>query len=197
MMKGGQICAITDHGATTTSNNNTAAIAAAIAACSGGGTVVVPSGGAFKTGPLHVTGSNITIQVQTGASLEAAFGPDDWPVTSSASLAGSLDSPEEHSTGIHATSGHFQDFLVFEKCAGCGLVGKGTLFGKGGRPPAGNDWYYLFDQHKLKHSRPKMLVISSCTDFTIKDTKEMKDAIKKIVFLKKPGREIEEIIKKI
>ena len=171
MMKGGKICAITDHGATPASNNNTAAIAAAIAACSGGGIVVVPSGGAFKTGPLHVTGSNITIQFQTGASLEAAFGPDDWPVTSSASLAGSLDSLEEHNTGIHVSSGHFQDFLVFEKCAGCGLVGKGTLFGKGGRPPAGNDWYYLFDQHKLKHSRPKMLVVSSCTDFTMKDIK--------------------------
>lgn len=35
------------------------------------------------------------------------------------------------------------------------------------------------------------------TDFTIKDTKEVKDGIKKIVFLKKPGKEIEEIIKKI
>ena len=35
------------------------------------------------------------------------------------------------------------------------------------------------------------------TDFTIKDTKEIKDAIKKIVFLKRLGKEIEEIIKKI
>jgi hypothetical protein len=35
------------------------------------------------------------------------------------------------------------------------------------------------------------------TDFTIQDTKEIKDAIKKIVFLKKPGKDIEEIIKKI
>jgi len=35
------------------------------------------------------------------------------------------------------------------------------------------------------------------TDFTIENTKEIKNAIKKIVFLKKPGKEIEEIIKKI
>lgn len=35
------------------------------------------------------------------------------------------------------------------------------------------------------------------TDFTIQDTKEIKNAIKKIVFLKKPGKEIEEITKKI
>lgn len=35
------------------------------------------------------------------------------------------------------------------------------------------------------------------TDFTIQDTKELKNAIKKIVFLKKPGKEIEELVKKI
>lgn len=35
------------------------------------------------------------------------------------------------------------------------------------------------------------------TDFTIQDTKEIKDGIKKIVFLKKPGKEVEEIIRKI
>ena len=95
----------------------------AIAACSKGGTVVV-SGGAFKTGPLHVSGNNVTLDVQRGASLEAAFGPDDWPVTSSASLAASLDGPEH---GIRpdcpcrlkgccpATTGHYVDFIVFEK----------------------------------------------------------------------------------
>lgn len=33
------------------------------------------------------------------------------------------------------------------------------------------------------------------TDFTISDTKEIKDAIKTIVFLKKPGKKVEEIIK--
>jgi len=35
------------------------------------------------------------------------------------------------------------------------------------------------------------------TDFTISNTKEIKNAIKRIVFLKKPGKEVEEIIKKI
>ena len=35
------------------------------------------------------------------------------------------------------------------------------------------------------------------TDFTIRDTKEIKNAIKKIVYLKKLGKEIEELVKKI
>ena len=35
------------------------------------------------------------------------------------------------------------------------------------------------------------------TDFTIRDIREIKNAIKTIVFLKKPGKEIEEIVKKI
>jgi hypothetical protein len=35
------------------------------------------------------------------------------------------------------------------------------------------------------------------TDFTIQDIKQLKDAIKTIVFLKKPGKEIEEIVEKI
>ena len=144
-------CAISDHGATTDSKNNTAAIMAAIAACSNGGTVVV-SGGAFKTGPLYVSGKDVTLEVRAGASLEAAFGPDDWPVSSSASLAASLNGPEH---GIRAdcpcrtkgccpaTSGHYVDFIVFENCNGCALTGEGTLFGKGGRPPSGFDWYYV------------------------------------------------------
>lgn len=35
------------------------------------------------------------------------------------------------------------------------------------------------------------------TDFTVKNTKEIRDAIKTIVFLKKPGKEIEDAVRKI
>ena len=173
-------CAITDHGADASAANNTAAIQKAIAACAAGGTVIV-TGGDFKTGPLVVSGgTNLALQVEAGASLVAAFGPDDWPVTSSASLAASLRSPEH---GIRpgcpcrtkgccpATSGHYQDFIVFDNCEGCSLRGKGTIFGKGGRPPSGFDWYYLFDQHKLKHSRPMFVTVNACKNFTMAGVK--------------------------
>ena len=157
-------CAITDHGASTSAANNTAAIAAAIVACAKGGTVLV-AGGAYKTGPLVVSGaSNLELRVEAGASLEAAFGPDDWPVQDEASLADMLRD-EERTKPVVNTTGHYQDFLVFDSCDGCALTGEGMLFGKGGRPPVGYDWYYLVDQGKLKHSRPMLLTVSSCKNF--------------------------------
>ena len=79
---------------------------------------------------------------------KAAFGPDDWPVAHS--------------------SDDYQDFLSFSRCDDCGLTGEGMLFGKGGRPPTGFDWYYLFDQGKRKHGRPMMLTVSASRNFTMK-----------------------------
>lgn len=137
-------CAITDHGASTASGNNTAAIAAAIAACAGGGTVVV-AGGAFKTGPLVIANTQgVTIEIQQGAALEAAFGPDDWP----------------------KIDGGYQDFIVFQNCNNCGLIGGGSVLGKGGRPPFGFDWYYLFDKKKID-SRPMLIVVQGGGGFTL------------------------------
>ena len=145
---GQRTCAITDHGASPSAHNNTRAIQSAIGACAGGGTVVV-KGGHYKTGPLLVAGAKgLTIEVQQGSSLVAAFGPDDWPVAHS--------------------SDDYQDFLAFSRCDDCGLTGEGMLFGKGGRPPTGFDWYYLFDQGKLKHGRPMMLTVSASRNFTMK-----------------------------
>jgi polygalacturonase len=165
-----KVCAITDHGADAAAANNTAAIASAIAACLDGGTVKV-AGGAFKTGPLLVAGGkDVFIEVASGASLVAAFGPDKWPVSESLSLAAALRprDPVAVSRQSSAGSGDYQDFLVFDSCDGCGLIGEGTLFGKAGRPPVGFDWYYLFDQGKLKHGRPNFLVVNSCKKFTLR-----------------------------
>mmetsp|Transcript_23138 Transcript_23138/g.60463 ORF Transcript_23138/g.60463 Transcript_23138/m.60463 type:complete len:414 (-) Transcript_23138:179-1420(-) len=137
-------CAITDHGASVGAADNAAAINAAISACSGGGTVVV-AGGSYNTGPLVVSTSGITIEVESGSALVAAFGPDNWPKDG---------------------SGGYQDFLVFNNCNGCGIVGGGVLFGKGGRPPFGFDWYYLFDQKKIS-SRPDFVVVNGGSAFTM------------------------------
>ena len=165
---GQRTCAITDHGASTSAHNNTRAIQSAIGACAGGGTVVV-KGGHYKTGPLVVAGAKgLTIEVQQGSSLVAAFGPDDWPVTQDRPFAASLRDTPTPGPPPTPTTGHYQDFLVFDSCDHCGLTGEGTLFGKGGRPPTGFDWYYLFDQGKLKHSRPMFLTVSASRNFTMK-----------------------------
>jgi polygalacturonase len=163
-----KVCAITDHGADAAAANNTAAIASAIAACLNGGTVKV-AGGAFKTGPLLVAGGkDVFIEVASGAALVAAFGPDKWPVSESLSLAAALRPRDPVAVSRQSGSGDYQDFLVFDSCDGCGLIGEGTLFGKAGRPPVGFDWYYLFDQGKLKHGRPNFLVVNSCKKFTLR-----------------------------
>lgn len=169
-----KVCAITDYGAHVTAANNTASIASAIADCLKGGTVKV-AGGAYKTGPLLVAGGNdVFIEVADGASLVAAFGPDKWPVSDSLSFGSALHSRDPATVSDRPArsagggGGDYQDFLVFDSCDGCGLIGNGTLFGKGGRPPVGFDWYYLFDQGKLKHGRPLFLVVNNCKQFTLR-----------------------------
>ena len=140
-------CAITDFGASPSAKDNAGAITKAVAACAAGGEVTVPAGGAFLTGPLTVTGKGVVLNVARGATLQTALGPADWP-----RKAGSQDCV---------------DFLTFQDCDGCGLTGEGTLFGQGGRPPAGRDWYYLFDQGKLAGRRPDFVVVSDCVDWSM------------------------------
>jgi len=145
-----KLCPITTYGAKPSDGGktNTAAAAKAIAACAGGGTVVV-DGGAFNIGPLALSGKGLFLEVKDGSSLVTMSGPDTWPVT----------------------DGRYTTIVSFTKCDGCGLIGAGTIFGKGGRPPGGFDWYYLFDQKKLKHDRPLMLVVRDCNDFTMTSIK--------------------------
>ena len=138
-------CSITKHGASPTSADNAKAIQAALNECNGGGTVTI-SGGAYKSGPLFVSGTDVSLIVETGASLVTAYGPKKWP----------------------QSGGVYTDVLVFDNCMNCSLSGGGTLFGRGGRPPNGDDWYYLFDEGKLKANRPHYLRIQDCVDFTLR-----------------------------
>eukprot|EP01043_Picozoa_sp_COSAG02_P072037 COSAG02_NODE_13412_length_1398_cov_1.229407_2_plen_228_part_01 len=170
--KDSKTCLITDYGADIAAANNTGAITRAIADCLNGGTVKV-AGGAFKTGPRLVAGGkDVFIEVSSGAALVAAFGPDKWPISDSQSLGGALSRRDPVMVGgraaLSSSGGDYQDFLVFDSCDGCGLIGEGTLFGKAGRPPVGFDWYYLFDQGKLKHGRPLFLVVNGCKQFTLR-----------------------------
>lgn len=60
-------------------------------------------------------------------------------------------------------------FIVFQWCDACGITGSGVLYGKGGRPPSGNDWYYQYDQGAINASRPKMLTVLDSRDFVMQD----------------------------
>jgi polygalacturonase len=140
-----KLCRIGDYGASTTSKDNSGAIHRAVAACSTGGSVVV-EGGSFNVGPLSIGGSGVRLDIQSGAELVGAFGPDGWPHNGSSTPA----------------------MITFTDCAGCALTGNGTIWGKGGRPAGGGfDWYYLFDQGKIKMNRPYAVVVKGGTDFVM------------------------------
>jgi polygalacturonase len=139
-------CLITDHGADPGADDNIKAIKAAINACSGGGTVVI-AGGAYKTSPIEVKdASNLLIEVQASASLVTAKGPKDWPTNDDGMVP----------------------FVSFKNTNGCGLGGDGVVFGRGGRPPLGTDWYYLWDQGKVD-DRPHFIVITGGSNFQLYD----------------------------
>eukprot|EP00039_Didymoeca_costata_P023956 m.8811 g.8811 ORF g.8811 m.8811 type:complete len:400 (-) comp3960_c0_seq1:159-1358(-) len=143
--QGDNTCDITKYGASTSSKDNSKAIMAALADCKNNGIVNVPQGN-FATNPLVVTGNNVVLNVPEGAMLYAAYGPSNWP----------------------KNGGSYIDFITFDNCVSCGLQGKGVIFGKGGRPPVGNDWYYLFDQGKLS-SRPMFIVVNGGSNFVMRD----------------------------
>ena len=139
-------CAITDHGADPGADDNVKAIKKAIEDCSGGGTVVV-AGGAYKTSPIKIEdASNLLIEVQADASLVTANGPSDWPTDDDGMVP----------------------FILFKNTTGCALGGDGVVFGRGGRPPAGNDWYYKFDEGKID-DRPHFIVVTGGSNFQLYD----------------------------
>ena len=144
----GKLCPIVEYGATTADSgqHNTAAFDAAVTACAMGGTVVV-AGGAYNVGPMSLKGTQLFLQIDKGSSLVTMSGPDGWPVD----------------------KGDYKTILQFTECHGCGLVGEGTIWAKSGRPPSGFDWYYLFDQNKLKYGRPLLVHVSGCTNWTMRD----------------------------
>ena len=145
-----KLCRVADYGAATTDSGkkNTEALNKAAADCAAGGTVVV-EGGAFNVGPLSFSGKGLFVEIKDGSALVTMSGPDEWPVK----------------------DGNHETIVEFSQCDGCGLVGSGTIWGKGGRPPSGFDWYYLFDQKKLKHGRPLMLSVVDCKNWTLRGVK--------------------------
>ena len=139
-------CLIQDHGADEGNDDNLKAIHAAISACAGGGTVVV-AGGHYKTSPIKVHNAvNLLIEVQADASLVTAPGPDEWPTDDDGMVP----------------------FILFKNTTGCSLGGDGVVWGRGGRPPGGSDWYYKFDQGKIDDT-PHFIVITGGSNFQLYD----------------------------
>ena len=155
----GKVCAIAAHGASPSSDDNAASIQAALTEGRTGGTVFV-TGGKFKSGPLFIMGVNVSLNIEEGASLVAAFGPQHWPQITTA----------VGSQRRSCASGHrpcFQDFIVFRECDGCSLKGSGTSSGRA----VELDWYLLRNlvknSSRLNASSPNMLTVVDSSDFTL------------------------------
>lgn len=166
-------CDPTKHGASPASKDNTAAIQAALDECATSGGTVSLQGGVFRSGPLVVHGTGVTLEVASGAGLTMAFPPSSWPRTSSSSIGRQMVGQYNNSSSGYSqssdvnSSGAYVTVLTFSNCMSCTLTGGGVLNGRGARPPEGDDWYYLFDQGKLEAGRPNYLRVEGGRDFTL------------------------------
>lgn len=141
-------CLLAAYGGSTASADNSEAMHKAIADCEGG--TVVVAGGYYKTGPVQVSGQNITVDVQDDSALVTAYGPQHWcaaykrsgergggsseyPLFSECSdqlihellfnpPASYPMPPPTHRCRPHDGSNYI-DILTFSECAGCTLTG--------------------------------------------------------------------------
>ena len=75
------------------------------------------SGGAFKVGPLSISGSDIVVELDHETTLEMAYPP--------------LNSTESDSGAWPVENGVYVDVLTFTNCERCELTGNGLLHGCG------------------------------------------------------------------
>jgi polygalacturonase len=152
---------VRQHGATGDGHSkDTAAIQKAIDACAraGGGTVHVPPG-RYCIGTIHLR-SNVTLDIEAGATLLGSTEPDDYPLVPSSWKA------ERQEIG---------SLIRGENLANIGLTGRGTIDGqgeawwkrqrllrpKGKNPPAPTEADRK-EIAKIAHGRPHLIKLVNC-----------------------------------
>lgn len=135
----------------------------AIDACAPGKGVVLAASGrarAFLTGPLHLR-PGVTLVVGDGVTLFGSRDPRDYDITPG-------------SCGVVNTRGHgCQPMIDVTKARGAGVMGPGTIDGRGWATLLGRDvsWWQLAEQaranYRLSQNCPRILVIERSDDFTL------------------------------
>jgi len=159
---------IRDYGATGNGQQLvTKAFASAIAACvnAGGGTVYVPPG-RYLTGTIELK-SNVTLQLEAGATILGSENPDDYPPTKS--VWG--DDREMMAPLIYAVD-----------AANVTVTGRGTIDGQGAIwwhrirlnnpkkfPPGPKTDEEFAEAKKVARGRPHLVRPVRCTDFVIEN----------------------------
>lgn len=139
---------VVDFGATGDGQTlNTSALQAAIDATAerGGGTVWVPAG-VYRTGALALR-SNLTLVIDSGATLVGSEDPADYPVISTR-----WEGAEQ--------PGH-APLIGGSGLSNIALVGRGTVDGQGAA------WWQRKREGTLLHPRPRLVAFSDCQNVLI------------------------------
>jgi polygalacturonase len=142
---------VTDFGAVADGTTLcTDAIAKAIDAAkqAGGGTVIFPAGGKYLSGPF-VLCDNLTIRIETGATLVAINNLDTFPKKAAGE-------------GSYAERGEYEDFILAESKHDIVFTGGGTIDGQG------QPWWDKYrkrgdvDPRLTLPRRPDLIVLNKC-----------------------------------
>ena len=144
---------------------DTNAIQAAIAACPAGQAVKLAVDGsknALLSGPLTLK-SGVTLWVDTGVTLFASRNPRDFDAKAGAC-----------STGTGGAS-NCLPLIAANNTSGAGVMGEGTIDGRGGEPIIGQEpltWWVLNDDAHLAGNltAPRLIQTNGGKDFTIYKT---------------------------
>jgi polygalacturonase len=145
--------------------SDTARLQAAIDACSAGHAVKLVSDAkknAFVSGPLKLA-LGVTLWVDAGVTLFASRNPRDFDVKAGKPTCG---------TDENNDSNGCRPLILVDGAADTGVVGDGTIDGRGGEPMIGGKqtWWDVAQDakvKKVKHSNPRIIDVKKAKNFTL------------------------------
>jgi hypothetical protein len=138
---------------------DSAAIQAAITACPAGQAVRLAADGdktAFVSGPLALK-SGVSLWLDTGTTLFASHNPRDF------------DSSPGKCAGNNTGNSSCKALINVTDPKGSGVVGTGTIDGRGGEVPTGgtSTWWELEDMYDGNLAAPRLVQVNFGTDFVL------------------------------
>jgi polygalacturonase len=145
------------------STSDAARLQSAIDSCGSGRSVRLvtnSSFNAFLSGPLTLA-AGVTLWIDAGVTLFASRNPRDFDVSSGTC-----------GTDANDSSSGCKPLIAVKNVVNAGVVGKGTIDGRGGEPMIGGTttWWDVAQDAKTKgvsHSNPRLIDVSGATNFTL------------------------------
>ena len=129
------VCNVLDYGAKgDNQTDDTVAIQSAFNQCSTNSVIYFPSNYIFKSFPLQLNGSNLTIAIDTHSQLTAMPDIKNWPVENSSQT--------------------YKTFLSIDESHNIKLIGNGIINGNG------QIWWPKYKSNNLTYRRPNLIDFS-------------------------------------